>query len=380
MFWFWIFLMVFTVQMCFAYAYRFRAERIKVHAAQEYPPVSILVCAKNEAQNLMAHLPQLLHQQYPNPNWELVVVNDASTDDTAELLLRFAIEYPQLRVVHIDVEEQRNFPGKKYALQQGLAACRHEVVLLTDADCTPTTEHWMSRMTDAYLTRRAEYGAPGIFVLGYGAYSADNSLLQWFVAWETLHTFMQYTSWAKMGLPYMGVGRNLMYEKTPVLQLMQHQDFALQFSSTASGDDDLIVSALANAANTIVCMDAEAHTMSLPPDNWQRWWRQKSRHLSSGKYYAGPVKFGLALYALSSFLFWPLAIILLIFSQSLLQSIVLFLLILRLLAFWANGLRWARGLGNTKKMLLYPLGEWMWLIYNLILSPYIFWKNKQQWK
>lgn len=376
----WLLVSLFTIQMFFAFAYRYRKSDSSTTAPLSYPPVSVLICGKNEAENFKRFLPLVLQQDYNDNDWELIVVNDASTDDTASVLADLRSQFPRLNVITVPTDAERDLPGKKFALAKGLAACRYEVVLLTDADCYPASANWLASMAKTYTRKRSSFLAPGLFVLGYGAYQKEEGLLNRFVRWETRHTFMQYASWAMMGHPYMGVGRNLMYEKGPVLQLLLDNAFARQFARTASGDDDLIVSALANAQNTAVANAVAAHTISIAQPDWKRWWRQKTRHVSSGKYYAPLVKNGLGLYAVSSFLFWMLAIILLVSYDGIYQILVLILMLLRGIMFWANGFRWAKALDESRSAWFYPIGEWMWLCYNFAIAPFIFWKNKQKWK
>ncbi|RYD99265.1 MAG: glycosyltransferase [Sphingobacteriales bacterium] len=378
---FWFLLILFTVQLCFAYAYRYRPGAAETYLPAEWPGVSIVICGKNEAQNIQRFLPLVLAQQYLHNDWELLFVNDASSDESAALLKALQQQYPQLNVITIAPAEQRLFPGKKHALLQGLKQSRYDLVLLSDADCFPASEFWLEGMVKAYQQLKDKNGLAANFVLGYGAYQKAAGLLNRFVRWETRHTFMQYASWARLYRPYMGVGRNLLYHKQSVIALLeQDSGFIATFAETASGDDDLIISKLATIANTIIADHPATHTISVAPAAWQQWWRQKTRHVSSGKYYAPLVKYGLALYALSAFAFWLLALIVLVSSAGLIQKLVLFLILCRLAAFWANAFKWSSAAGHTKQAWFYPLGEWMWLLYNLAVSPFIFWKNKQQWK
>lgn len=378
---FWFLLFLFTIQLCFAYAYRYRPGADPAYIPKEWPKVSIVICGKNEAKNIQQFLSLALAQKYQHNDWELLYVNDASTDESASLLQALSLKYPQLRILDIEPEGARIFPGKKQALLQGLQQAEHDLVLLTDADCCPAAASWLEGMVRAYQQLKDKNHLDQNFVLGYGAYQKEPGLLNRFVRWETLHTFIQYASWARIYRPYMGVGRNVLYHKRSVIDLLEHDSaFKNTFAATASGDDDLIISALATIENTIIADDAAAHTISAAPAGWRQWWRQKTRHVSSGKYYAPLIKKGLGLYALSAFLFWVLALILLVSSEGLIQKLVLFLILCRLAAYWANAFKWLSVLGSKRQAWFYPLGELMWLVYNMAVSPFIFWKNKQQWK
>lgn len=378
---FWFLLILFTLQLCFAYAYRYRPGADNAYVPAQWPKVTILICGKNEAQNIQRFLSLVLAQQYPHNDWELLFVNDASSDDSAVALGKLQEQHPRLSVVAIEPGDRRLFPGKKHALLQGLKQAKYELVLLTDADCYPASALWMEGMVRAYQQLKDKNGLAQNFVLGYGAYQKATGLLNRFIRWETLHTYIQYASWTRLYRPYMGVGRNLLYHKQSVITLLEQDvNFKTTFTETASGDDDLIISKLATIENTIIADHTTTHTISVAPAGWRQWWRQKTRHVSSGKYYAPLVKYGLALYALSAFAFWLLALILLVSSAGLIQKLVLFLILCRLAAFLANAFKWSSVTGYTRQAWFYPFGELMWLLYNVAVSPFIFWKNKQQWK
>jgi len=337
-------------------------------------PVSIIICARNEAENLRLFLPAVLEQHYPAGQWEVILIDDQSTDGTTTVLQPLQERYPQLRVIPIPVTETKTLPGKKYALAKGITAARFERLLLTDADCRPSSPLWLFGMT----------ATPDGITLGYGAYETRPGLLNRFIRWETAHTCMQYMSYAAVGKPYMGVGRNLSYNRS--LQRSLEQDTAFQeiYRHTPSGDDDLLISRMARPGNTFRCLEEDAFTISLPQATWKAWWKQKTRHSSTGKYYPVEVKRLLGLYALSHSLYWFLGLPLFIGSLPApvtpLHLIVFLLFPLRLLAYWLNAAAWFRQLNEKKILFFYPFGDLGWAIYNVFLSPYIFWKNKQAWK
>lgn len=375
-----LFLFSLLIQVLFAWWYRYRPAIKGSLSADALPGVSILICGKNEAEHFRRFLPHVLRQAYAGA-WEVLVVNDGSTDDSAAVLEALQKDFPILRVLTIDPAATKTFPGKKYALWQGLQQCTYDLVLLTDADCMPAGEDWLYYMASAYTGAKQQAPQQSYFVLGYGAYEPKPGLLNKFIRWETVHTFMQYTSWARAGYAYMGVGRNLMYERVPVLQaLEQDEDFATLFRRTASGDDDLIVSYLALRQKAVIADHPAAKTISAVKATWSEWWRQKTRHVSSGKYYAEKVKRGLAAYASSGLLFWLSACALLITGNQNIQIIVLILALLRTSIYVLINWKWCRALDEKGMSLFRLFGDLMWVGYNIILAPYIFFKNKQQWK
>src|SRR6201991_4600350 len=254
-------------------------------------PVSVVVCARDEAANLAKNLPGVLVQTYPTTH-EVIVVNHNSQDETRYLLEEFKKTFKKLQVVNLE-QEAKGIPGKKYPLSIGIKEAKHEIILLTDADCVPASEHWLWKMQAAY-TNGVEV------VLGYGAYYKRPGFLNKLIRFETFHTALQYFSLALAGLPYMGVGRNLSYKKGLFLR---NKGFS-SINHVLSGDDDLFINKVANKDNISVVIDADAFTLSEPKKTFGDWIRQKNRHFTTSKYYKPNHKFLLGLYSASHFLFY----------------------------------------------------------------------------
>ena len=251
----------------------------KVPFQAEQPPVSIIVCAKDEAENLRKFLPFVLEQDYPE--FEVIVINDGSTDDTDELLRDLREEYPRLRTTFVPVGAN-NASTKKLGITLGIKASKYEFLLFTDADCMPEDKTWIARMMRNF-TRETD------FVLGYGAYLQKKGLLNRLITYDTLFIALQYMGMAAVRKPYMGVGRNLAYRK---------ETFFAQkgFASTlhlSSGDDDLLVNKASNPWNTRIEIAADSITWSEPNKTFRGWFYQKERHLSVSSYYKNSSKFRL---------------------------------------------------------------------------------------
>lgn len=261
------------------------------------PPVSVVICARNEYENLKEFLPFVLEQKYPN--FEVIVVDDCSSDDTELLLREFKQKYTHLRTTAIRPDEKFSH-GKKLALTIGIKAAINDWVLFTDADCKPESDQWISNMAENF-TQHNEV------VLGYGGYIIGNSLLNRLIRFDTFFIGIQYIGFALFGKPYMGVGRNLAYRKD---LFFKNKGFA-SHSFLQSGDDDLFVHEVAKKRNTVVEFRHQAQTRSVPQSNFGGWIAQKRRHLTTSPYYRGGIKFMLTLEPLSRMLFWILAIVLL---------------------------------------------------------------------
>ncbi len=261
-------------------------------------PVSVIVCARDEYYNLKENLPLLLTQDYSA--FEVVVVNHGSEDETNYLLQDLGEVYKNLKTVNVP-QDLNFFTGKKFPLAIGIKSASNDVLLFTDADCKPGSNQWIRRMA-ANFTEDTE------IVLGYGAYQKSGSLLNLLIRFDTTRIAMNYLGFARIGMPYMGVGRNMAYRKS----LFFEQNGFISHYRVQSGDDDLFINKAATGKNTRIEIQPEAHTISTPKPSLDEWLRQKRRHLLTGGYYKPGHKIALGLFAVSQVVFWASAIALLI--------------------------------------------------------------------
>ena len=259
------------------------------------PPVSVIICARNEGENLQKFLPKVLEQDYPD--FEVIVVNDCSEDDTLMILAEMELTYKNLR--HTSIEIDRKFShGKKLAVTVGLKSAKNEYVVLTDADCYPTSNQWLTNMMAAYSDGTE-------IVLGYGGYESRKGLLNKIIRFDTLTIAMHYLGWAKAGHPYMGVGRNMSYTRSVFFEKNGFQSHYYLMS----GDDDLFVNERATKRNTRIATTSDSRTLSVPCDNFAQWVNQKKRHLSTWTHYRFGTKIVLSYELLSRLLFYTVLIL-----------------------------------------------------------------------
>jgi glycosyltransferase involved in cell wall biosynthesis len=317
-------------------------------------PLSLIVCAKNEAQNLKAHIPFWLDQEYPD--FEIVLINDASSDNSLEVMETFAKKHSNIKIV--DVKNNEAFWGsKKYALTLGIKKAIHERMIFTDADCKPISKKWLFEMSSKFTKEKK-------LVLGFGSYQKKSGLLNKVIRFETLLTAIQYFSYAKAGIPYMGVGRNLAYTKNLFFD-------ANGFSShikIPSGDDDLFVNQVATKKNTAICLSKDSFTYSIPKKTWKHWFHQKKRHLTTAKHYQFKHQLLLSLFAFTQVLFWVLAILSIIFLD---WKIPLFLIAFRLIINFLIIGRAASKLNQRDLIFLLPF----WELFLIFLQMSIFISN-----
>ncbi|MCW3463344.1 glycosyltransferase [Chitinophaga nivalis] len=332
-------------------------------------PFSVIICAKDEELNLQKNLPGVLQQRYHHhmkPEYEVIVVNDNSEDDTKYYLRSIERGYPHYR--QIEIKQPAKFiPGKKYPLSIGLKGAQYDHVLLTDADCKPGSTHWLSLMSQGFSHEKE-------IVLGYGAYHKKPGLLNKIIRYETFFGALQHLSFAMSGMPYMGVGRNLAYKRE---LFFRHKGFT-SHQHIPGGDDDLFVNTAANRRNVGVVIDKLAFTYSEPKMSWSSWFRQKTRHMSTGKHYRFGHKFVLGLFSLTHFLFYPAFIGALFFpppirwyilgifaSKVLVQSVITYLAM--------------RKLDESDLFKLSWLMDILMVLYYLLFAPALFFRSKNRW-
>ncbi|MGI9192026.1 MAG: glycosyltransferase [Chitinophagaceae bacterium] len=365
----------FTLILLFYYLFFFlrlalrRSRTETAPDAQQRQPISLIICAFNEEANLTKNLPLWLNQDYHRngqPAFEVLVINDNSEDDTFYLLNRLCEEYAHLRVVHL-TQEAKHIPGKKFPLSIGIKSAYYEHCLLTDADCTPDSNQWLARMAAGFSSKKQ-------IVLGYSPYKRHKGWLNKRIRFETIHTAMQYLSYAMAGLPYMGVGRNLAYTRS---LFFNNKGFS-SHNHIASGDDDLFINQVANAGNTTIRIHPETFMRSEPKTNAEYWYIQKARHLSTGKHYRFKHKFLLGLYAMSHFFFWACFIALLFFPTTYLFVLPVWggRFLLHLILFRAC----FRKLDGADLVPLIPVFDIYYLFYNIRHLGTIFFKTPKHWK
>ncbi len=339
----------------------FRAESIE---ANKYHPVSVVICAKNEYNNLRENLPLILEQDYQD--FEVVVVNDCSDDDTDFLLKKLAEKYEHLTIVTIQ-NNVNFFSGKKFPLSVGIKSAKNEILLLTDADCKPRSSKWIYEMQKRFLS--------GInIVLGYGAYEIKKGLLNKLIRYDTATIAIQYFSLALRGSPYMGVGRNLAYKKS---LFFENKGFTTHYT-VSSGDDDLFINQVANRKNTIIEISAASHTISKPKTHLKNWIIQKKRHLSTSKYYKNKHKIILGFFSMSQIVFFTVFFILIIKKIYLLYTLILFTV--RLLSQVIVNKYSLKKLDERKILLFSPIFEIIILLINIYISFTNLFSKKTKWK
>lgn len=327
-------------------------------------PLSVVLCARNEVENLKRYLPSVLEQQYPD--FEVVVVDDRSWDGTADVLEDFAKQYKHLKIVTV-TEGTKFIAGKKFAVTMGIKAATHEWLVFTDADCLPASEHWLMGMQQP-----EDKGVE--ILLGYSPYLKRRGILNSLIRFETFFTAVNYLSFALKGIPYMGVGRNMAYKKS---LFFKNKGFAAHMH-IPSGDDDLFVNAHANRTNTAIAIHLDTQVWSEPNTTLKGYLRQKKRHFGAGKLYKAKHRFILSVQAIFQFLFYVLLAVLCCFKALLYPALGIFGLSILIRCFVYPKL--LRRLNYADLRWWFPVLDillFIFLVINGFLSIFV---KKVQWK
>ena len=339
-----------------ALVFRIREKSKASSQAAALPGVSMVIPVKNGSQLLRNHLPFLLKQDYPA--FEIIIVDDHSELSESERMKAIVKSHDQITLVQSTL-----VPGKKQALLQGIQAAQHPLILCTDVDCKPASDHWIRGMVAG---RRGDS-----LVLGFSPYIRRSGLLNLWIRFETLLTAMQYFSWASVGKPYMGVGRNLMFPREWFIKVDPFHDT----KQVPYGDDDLLVQRAAEDIGVTYTIDPDTFLESVPVDTWSAWWRQKHRHLSAGHQYAAanwlkPGVYGMALIAQ----WWMVPVF--CWSTS---SWIWMLFASGLWIRWYSHFQWTGRLGEKDTRIMYPLFEAAYTFYLAWMGAYTMMYPKKKW-
>lgn len=321
-----------------------------------WPGVSIVIAVKNGGRLAEQHIPSLLGQDYPL--FEIILVDDHSDADPLELLQHLAVNHSQIVVI-----PSLKQPGKRYALMTGIEQARFPIILCTDVDCRPVSPNWIKSM--------AQSGQGHEMVVGYSPYQKQPGFLNLWVRFETVLTGMQYLSWASVGKPYMGVGRNLMFTK----EWYQRTQPLQSRSQVPYGDDDRLVQSATKEGRVSANLDSNAFVLSIPVQRWGEWWRQKHRHLSAGHQYTGAHWLKPGLYGIALMLQWWLMPFISGYMWPWVWVLGIGVLVIR----WLRYIQWTNLLGEKDSRIIYPVLEAGYTLYLAVMGIFTWIKPKARW-
>ena len=319
---------------------------------QALPPISIIIAARNESDNLYENLPYILTQDYPE--FEVIIVNNQSVDDSTWLLKALCLQHKNLRVVEI-AKNKHLLPGKKLPITLGVKGAKYENMLFTDADCRPASNHWLRIMAGSFSEKKE-------IVLGYAPYYKTKGIINKIIRYDTAFIGVSYLSMALVKLPYMGVGRNLAYSKK-VFDTVR--GFKSHYS-LPSGDDDLFIQEAAVNNNYTIQLSPDSFCFSMPATTWKSWIRQKTRHYTTSSRYNFIKKALLGIYPISLLMTWISFVILLSNANWWIIGLIIFSILL--IIKWLIQGKCLRKLNEKRFAMAFPL----WDLAHALLMPIMY--------
>jgi len=258
--------------------------RLRSRSGVARSSVSVLIAVRNEEDNIGLCLEALARQDYPADLREIVVIDDNSTDRTAEIVSGFTGAIPGLRLIQAGKPPEGIAP-KKHAIVTGLEATTGEVILTTDGDCVPPAG-WITGMSSLFEPDvDAVVGYSPLKGRGFvGALSSFDSLVNGVISAGTIG----------LGAPSSAVGRNFGYRRSAWRDVGGYGRGA----AGASGDDDLLLQRISATGGKVrFAVDPDTFVPARAKESFAEWWRMKRRHFSAGKRYRpGLVLIGILLY------------------------------------------------------------------------------------
>lgn len=224
---FWIPILLYTASSLFFYVGLHRRTGGK-NTRKHF--VSVIIAARNEEKQIPELLDSLKTQDYPQDRFEVIVIDDKSTDHTADIIRDFSREWEQLRLLQVS-ETPGNYSPKKYALTRGINAAKGEIILGVDADCTvqPT---WISTMNSYFAE---EVG----MVVGFSSVTVEDpsSWIQRWQAFDFLALMAANEGALNRGVPLAASGQNMGFRKEAFEMVGGYDSIA----DRATGDDVLLL-------------------------------------------------------------------------------------------------------------------------------------------
>lgn len=313
----------------------------------------MVICSFNALPQLRQNLPHWLSQEYPD--YELILVDDGSTDGTKEYLESISIGQPHLKYIHIP----KHGPGKKQALLTSVSIAKNAWLALTDADCRPAGKFWLKNLMGV-VTPLTD------LVIGYAPYERENTFLNAFIRYECCLNAIQMMSASAQGIPYAAVGRNLVYRKN----LLTKE--ALQ-TELPYGDDDLLVQYYSKNMNSSICLDPGGFCYTKSESSYYEYFQRKRRHYATARTYSVVSKLFLGIFFTSLMGFYAGLFFLVFLGYFYHAAILLFL---KYALSWPLFCKLSKLLNEQDLCKAYPVWEMSYVCHLILQIPFLLVKRK----
>lgn len=320
------------------------------------PVVSLIMAARNEAERIRPCLQALAAQTYPGEKLELIIADDRSTDKTPAILNDSRKEFHRATIIRIDDVPDGVSP-KKYALSQALSKAGGEIIISTDADCTPPPS-WILQIVACFAK---DVG----LVAGFAPFRDKPGILSKMLQLENFAAGFVAAGGIGWQTGITCTGRNLAYRANLITSI----DGFREHMHSLSGDDDLLLQQVTQKGkwHAFFCRSAEAAVYSDPALSWRDYINQRRRHVSASRFYAKKLQFGYLLFNLANLCLWFFFVFGACLGQSLLLPPALFSL--KLVLDFAALYYVARDLHRIRALRFFLLWEFFHLLDKVLISP-----------
>jgi glycosyltransferase involved in cell wall biosynthesis len=327
------------------------------------PPVSVILVAHNQYNDLNSNLQSFLAQSYPN--FEVVVVNDNSDDGSDELLKTISMQHDNLKIV--ELRQHLNwFKGRKFPLSIGIKSATHEVLLLSDIRYRPATNNWISRMMESYAPRTE-------IVLGYASFATPSKINLWY-RFTAFYDGLFYLSMALSGFTFKGVGKNLSYQKS---LFYREKGFSSHYVIN-SGDDELFVNKSATRNNVAVQINPAGQTARTKAITFSQWLTNEKNKLAIRRHFKFGHRATISIFNTTTFSFFLLFAMLLISGYYF--ELVLGAFALRLISQMVIFGFSQKKLSEKRLIIFAPVLEIIHVLIDFLLWISLLFTRKKKWK
>lgn len=314
-------------------------------------PVSVIVYSKNEQEKLKGFLQQFEKQTHVN--YELILINNASSDDTRYIFEDYQRTHPNVSIVNV-VNNENFWGSRKYALTLGIKKAKFENLLFTTVASHFESKNWITENIGLF-------GGANQIVLGHSYFNNKKGFLNHLVRFSELMSNIQNYGWGSVFKPYQGSQHNFGYAKSLFFQSNGFSDHMSIFQ----GAEDLFLKRNATFKNVILATNTNSLVKKEAPNSLSQWINYKVAQKKISKHYKFVNKLNIKLFSFSQFVFFVLAILACVFFPS---GIVYGVIAFRYLLAGAVMVKSAIKLHDSKVIYFFPFME----IVNSIMQFPIF--------
>jgi len=238
--------------------------------------VTVIIAARNEEKNIANILEDLIHQIYPKDFYQVIIVNDGSTDNTQNIIDSYAQKYSFIHSFTVE-EVPEGFSPKKYALQCAINKTSSDIILSTDADC---------RVSSRWIESMVSYFDPNVgFVIGFsqfGRKKTKQNLIERLQAFDFMQMMGVAAGTCNLGFAMAASGQNLGYRRKAFKQIGGYS----QIAHRVSGDDVLLLQLIKRHTKykIVFASDSSCFVTSKPQPDLVSFINQRIRWASNGSY------------------------------------------------------------------------------------------------